>query len=842
MGLTAFTAAVLATQVLFRWPASEDDVGASPDITSQAWPEGELQLVERSTAAAHSGAAGVLVRVSRGYDEAWHAQVTLRPFSPPDREHAFVLSFWARIDVEAGAVVTLVFQDADDVDGFAPIKQVDVPLSRFWSVYEVELAVPASRLGHAISTSIWVGHALGTMSFDGFELRASPLAPKPPGPPPPSSHSHHSSSSSSSRSSTPRSPGAVLRFGFDRAGDERAVSVGQAAAGQGSWTVAVAATSGDGGGGGGGLLLHVERAWAAAEGAWLDLPPHVRRRPLPMLLRVSLWARSDGCDAETAASALSLAFRDHNSTLGVRRLELSSGWQLHYAVIALSTRDDGLAVRPRLWCGALPEGHHHIDGIEYDEVPIDDGLGWLGDAPSRIRAARMGSFRVTFADEEGWPIDYGRAELTLLTHAFPFGAALASRQQALMTHEAYRWYLGAAEPLFWATTVAAMDGADAAPTDELLRWAEERAWQVEARLLEDSDADAAADRGWASGLACDAVANEARARIARGIEALAGRAARFHVLRGALHWPSALARCGEEALESVVHAAFRRAHQLAPEAQLVASEEGLLATRMLSDVEAYHAMLSRMVAADVPLHGVAVRAHFGVGPPSPDAEVDASSLKHRLDALATLRLPLHLTDVAVGGLDAAAHAYELEKVLRVAFSHPAVASISLGDLWDDGNHLHGSGLFAEDRQPKPAVAALERLWRDEWHSAASKATMTSDGSIDFEGFFGTYSYELHSGARVCSGTVDLRQLRTEEEARGGDGSGEARPVQIRLVRCRWPGHLHMPLWMSPVVVALVMIGCLLACFRKRGDNLAFADTYADKTKSKTRESGVELIE
>lgn len=833
--LLAVPVALLATQVLFRWPS--DDAGASPDITSQAWAEGELQLVERSPAAAHSGATGTLVRVSRGYDEAWHAQVTLRPFSPPDRERAFVLSFWGRTDVEAGAVVTLVFQDADD-EGFAPIKRVDVPLTRFWNAYEVELAVPASRIGHAISTSIWVGHSLGTMSFDGFELRASPPAQKPPAPPPPASHSRHPSS----RSSTLRSPGAVLRLDFEQAGDERAVSVGQAPVGRGSWAaraVSVAAISDDGGGGAGGLVLHVERAWRAAEGAWIDLPPHARRRSLPMLLRVSLLCRTDRSDGD-AAAALSLAFRDGNSTLGAKRFELSSGWQLHYAVIALSARDDGLAVRPRLWCGGLPEGRHYIDGVEYDELPIDDGLGWLGDAPSRIRDARMGSFRVTFVDDEGWPIDYGRVELSLLTHAFPFGVALQSRQQSLMTREAFGWYLGVAAPLFWATTVAAMDGADAAPTDEVLQWAKERAWQVEARLLEDSDADVAADRGWASGLGCDAVANEARARIARGIAALAGRASRIHVLRGALHWPSALAHCGEEALEGVVHAAFRRAHQLAPAAQLVVSEEGVLATRMLSDVEAYHAMLRRMVAADVPLHGVAVRAHFGGGGQGPVAEVDASSLKHRLDVLGSLKLPLHLTDVAIGGLDAAAHAYELEKVMRVGFSHPAVASISLGDLWDEGNRLHGSGLFAADRQPKPAVATVERLWREEWHSAASKSSMTSDGSIDFEGFFGTYSYELRSGARVCSGTVDLRQLSTE--GRGGDGSVGAQPVRIQLVRCRWPGHLHMPLWMSPVVVALVMIGCLLACFRKRGDNPSFAHAHADKTQSKTRGGGVELIE
>ena len=48
------------------------------------------------------------------------------------------------------------------------------------------------------------------------------------------------------------------------------------------------------------------------------------------------------------------------------------------------------------------------------------------------------------------------------------------------------------------------------------------------------------------------------------------------------------------------------------------------------------------------------------------------------------------------------HAYELEKFLRVAFSHPAVAGITLGDFWDKSAERKGSGLYAEDKAPKHA--------------------------------------------------------------------------------------------------------------------------------------------
>merc|ERR1711998_48707 len=80
----------------------------------------------------------------------------------------------------------------------------------------------------------------------------------------------------------------------------------------------------------------------------------------------------------------------------------------------------------------------------------------------------------------------------------------------------------------------------------------------------------------------------------------------------------------------------------------------------------------------VPLHGIGVQAHFQ-GP------VDASTVKHRLDVLREVQLPVYITEFSLSGLDPAKHAYEMEKFLRIAFSHDAVAGITMGDLWDTGS-------------------------------------------------------------------------------------------------------------------------------------------------------------
>lgn len=126
-------------------------------------------------------------------------QVSLKPFHPPDTRHGYVFTFWGRaapskagqrsipkvdgrraphwirwlprpcssahhvpplvVGLPSCAVSALcifpwprprlllawqvVFQDADDL--YTPIKQVPIPLSNEWQMYEVDFSVPAHR-------------------------------------------------------------------------------------------------------------------------------------------------------------------------------------------------------------------------------------------------------------------------------------------------------------------------------------------------------------------------------------------------------------------------------------------------------------------------------------------------------------------------------------------------------------------------------------------------------------------------------------------------------------------------------------------------------------------------
>ena len=110
-----------------------------------------------------------------------------------------------------------------------------------------------------------------------------------------------------------------------------------------------------------------------------------------------------------------------------------------------------------------------------------------------------------------------------------------------------------------------------------------------------------------------------------------------------------------------------------------------------------------------------------------------------------------MTNFQIRGLDPAKHAYELEKFLRIAFSHDAIAGISLGDLWDvsSTDPKHGSGLYAANKQPKLAATMLNRLWKEEWHTIETKA-LTSDGALVFDGYYGSYVYSLTSDDQAAT--------------------------------------------------------------------------------------------
>lgn len=703
--------------VLLRFDAEAYEIGA---VNSQAWAEGKMHVVPQSQLARHAGEYGLLIEVERPFEVDWHAQVSFRPFSPPDVHHGFVLSFWARASTEGGAAggaPKLVFHDADD--SYVTLKKAVVPLTEDWSMFQVDLALPPHRAGHRVVVAFWVGEARGTYCVDDVEVTMTlPFEPPPPSPP----------GSRRPPSPAPSPAPGVLQLLLFEAGDEDVSS--ETLAPNGTWAVSIpdARAAHEGAKG---LYVEVTRPWGVAQLAQLLLPRYVPHADRETLLHIAFYAKVEKLRATDPDPSVTVAFVDlhqNDALIAIEEVPLTFDWQLHYVVIDLKREHVGHSIRPYLYLGRHA-GIYAFDEIEYKEIPIEDGMEWIQSAPERIQAHRMASFELSFLDRDGWPIDYGAASVRLVRHDFPFGVSLQTRREAGLSSRDHQWLLRAAAAHFWTGTLqtqlqwshyepAPGQVQDArAATEELLRWAAENRWlPLSASLFDGGHSDAG---HWSNNVACKELTAHLHERVLRDLRSFGGAFGRYEVWKDSLRWRDWVERCGE----SLMHSAYSWAAQAAPQAELCTSESGILSSLTLTPAEAYHNSLWDLRARGVPVQAIGVQAHF-------DGEVDASTVKHRLDVLRELRMPVYITELTISGLDPAQQAYELEKFLRIAFSHEAVAGITLGQLWDDPRTTaagaNGPGLYTAGKQPKPGAERVDSLWRGEWHTEVTHE-MTSRG-------------------------------------------------------------------------------------------------------------------
>ena len=132
-----------------------------------------------------------------------------------------------------------------------------------------------------------------------------------------------------------------------------------------------------------------------------------------------------------------------------------------------------------------------------------------------------------------------------------------------------------------------------------------------------------------------------------------------------------------------------------------------------------------------------MQCHFGLRPVVP------ALIRERLDKLASLGLPIKITEFDIGdwqlGMNDSENvqAQKYETFIRTAFSHPAVSGILLWGFWDNRHWVKNGGVIAADGREKPAAKAIFDLWHKTWNTDTT-AVAGEDGLAHFRGFKGTY--------------------------------------------------------------------------------------------------------
>ena len=382
----------------------------------------------------------------------------------------------------------------------------------------------------------------------------------------------------------------------------------------------------------------------------------------------------------------------------------------------------------------LQKGWLQMDDVEIEKSEAMD-TAWYNNAETRIDSLRKADFMVKAAPGS-------QVSVKLVEHAFPFGTAL-NITTSDKSDSIENWYKGEAKKLFWhAVSENQFKWPEYEPKkgkilkDEMYRYVDftrENGWKLRGHALMWGHQGYGFDKHYSNpknAKQCKDFAKFLKARIERDLKEYKGKITEYDVWNEPLHESYTFNTCGWGILDS----AFVWAHRADPDAKLYINEYNVVAA---GETDRYVSLIKGMLARKVPVHGIGVQCHFGLRPVVPGL------IKERLDKLASLGLPIKVTEFDVGDWQVGMNdpeevqAEKFETFIRTAFSHPAINGIVLWGFWDNRHWVKNGGIVAADGREKPAAKRVYDLWHKVWTTEAT-VKAGADGVAKFRGFKGRY--------------------------------------------------------------------------------------------------------
>lgn len=359
---------------------------------------------------------------------------------------------------------------------------------------------------------------------------------------------------------------------------------------------------------------------------------------------------------------------------------------------------------------------------------------WKAQADARIEQLRKQDVRLQVVNARGEPVPGVRIEARQVRKAFPFGAAMGRAilgnprlQEFFKDH--FNWAVFENESK-WYANERSPGRADYTTVDAMFAWCQANGipvrghcvfWEPEKWQTK-----------WVQPLTGDALREAVERRLESVVPHFRGKFVHWDVNNEMLHGDFFKARLGE----SIWPWMFQRAHALDPDAKLFVNEFNILSVDQdFKEVQTneYVAHTRWLIDQGAPIHGVGIQGHIW----TEDILSKPHVLKERLDKVATLNLPIWISEFDVADDDERSCADKLELVYRTAYSHPAVEGIVMWVVWA-GNSWRGpnAGIARRDWTLNEAGKQYEALMR-EWSTETSGDSST-EGLFAFRAFHGDY--------------------------------------------------------------------------------------------------------
>lgn len=381
------------------------------------------------------------------------------------------------------------------------------------------------------------------------------------------------------------------------------------------------------------------------------------------------------------------------------------------------------------------KGDIYVDDVEVVPVEGVNDMTWYNAADARIDSLRKKDFSIKATPNADVKVE-------LVRHDYPFGTALALYDSKDSVEKWYRktankyfWY-GVPENQFkWPEYEPKKGKLKKREFKEYLDYVKDNGWGFRAHTLVWGHQGYGFDKHFSNQGSCKEIGQKIKARINRDLKEYKGQIVEYDVWNEVFHEAFIFDKCGWGLLDS----AHIWAHKADPTAKLFINEYNVISA---GETDRLYEIVKGMLARKVPVHGIGVQCHFNARPVVPGL------VKERLDKLASLGLPIKVTELDFGtwenGMDFSeeeqAKRYEL--FIRSAFSHPAVEGILLWGFWDGRHWIKNGGIIAMDGREKPAAKTIYKLWHETW---TTKGTFKADanGDVKFRGFPGKYKVTIN---------------------------------------------------------------------------------------------------
>jgi GH35 family endo-1,4-beta-xylanase len=381
------------------------------------------------------------------------------------------------------------------------------------------------------------------------------------------------------------------------------------------------------------------------------------------------------------------------------------------------------------------KGDIYVDDVEVVPVEGVNDMTWYNAADARIDSLRKKDFSIKATPNADVKVE-------LVRHDYPFGTALALYDSKDSVEKWYRktankyfWY-GVPENQFkWPEYEPKKGKLKKREFKEYLDYVKDNGWGFRAHTLVWGHQGYGFDKHFSNQGSCKEIGQKIKARIDRDLKEYKGQIVEYDVWNEVFHEAFIFDKCGWGLLDS----AHIWAHKADPTAKLFINEYNVISA---GETDRLYEIVKGMLARKVPVHGIGVQCHFNARPVVPGL------VKERLDKLASLGLPIKVTELDFGtwenGMDFSeeeqAKRYEL--FIRSAFSHPAVEGILLWGFWDGRHWIKNGGIIAMDGREKPAAKTIYKLWHETW---TTKGTFKADanGDVKFRGFPGKYKVTIN---------------------------------------------------------------------------------------------------